>query len=1095
MISDKQARKLIVHGLDKNYFVEASAGSGKTTSLVYRMVALVESGVPVEQICTITFTKAAANEFFSRFQSVLSKRSVNKYDAKLEKALGSSDGTKQAFCQKALNDIDLCFLGTMDSFCNMVAHELPTELGLPNSSDIVSEAQMMDIFKEEYYLMLKDPNHELHDLAVIVNNNLYPPYECFSTALYEIINNRDANVIFNNNLLNADIDECLKNEKQYFIDLVKVLADTDVNFGAAKAKDAYKKLTSCADRVIKYKWNESLSSVITALKQFKNMDGSIPTSITGTALDDPRYAIKPEGKRNYSFSPDAINLCNKIDTFIKEYLFQVLLTLVTKAVKNVSNKLKLQGKFSFYDYLLYLTEAFKESASGNREIINHLYNKHKYILIDESQDTNPLQTQLFFYLTSSKVVPNGDWTKAEPKEGSLFIVGDPKQSIYAFRGANVQVYKKTKELFEAKNELLILSNNYRSNPPLKKWFNSTMDGFLNKGPDALKHEDIPDEDPDGRQDMIDKEPKILDGVFRYVAGKQDPEVVANYINYLVNSGNYVILPKEPDEGKPLEPRKIRYSDFLIVPRTAKVDKYIESFEKSNIPFIIEADIPFGNSKTLLAIVDVLYLLKNPNNPSYLTNVLAGDLFHLANEDLIQIRKDGFNLKINEYDQETTELSNNDHKAIIESLFELYKKTQYLSFSSTLLTILNSEELKVFDYISSQYLEYTYFLIEKIKEKENSGEISSFADLQNYLSSFLSKSDENRCLRFEDKVDAVKVSNLHKVKGLQAPIVMLVKPNASKMDASKFIDYTGLKPNLYLSSINVDNGHGNKTAVAKTTQFDAEITKWNDAQHAEDKRLEYVGATRPESVLFVVDGHHDSDERNPWEDLLEKADKEMEIYGDIAGFTPEPDTEKIENIPFKNALIKAECKAESYEIKTPSTAKVKTVVSNEEPDIEKEEAKKDATVQGTVVHALMECLVTSNGEFKKDELINSLIKQYPEAEEYKATIEKVYDVVTNGGFEQLNSSLNKDILTTLRNAKEVMCEVPFSFKEDNSVVYGVIDCLYQDEQGWHIIDYKTNKQKDVQKLESEYKNQLELYQKALKQTTGINADTHIYHIDL
>ena len=236
MISDKEARKLIVHGLDKNYFVEASAGSGKTTSLVYRMVALVESGVPVEQICTITFTKAAANEFFSRFQNVLSKRSVDKYDAKLEKALGSSDGTKQAFCQKALNDIDLCFLGTMDSFCNMVAHELPTELGLPNSSDIVSEAQMMDIFKEEYYLMLKDPNHELHDLAVIVNNNLYPPYECFSTALYEIINNRDANVIFNNNLLNADIDGSLKTEKQYFIDLVKVLTETEVNFGAAKRK-------------------------------------------------------------------------------------------------------------------------------------------------------------------------------------------------------------------------------------------------------------------------------------------------------------------------------------------------------------------------------------------------------------------------------------------------------------------------------------------------------------------------------------------------------------------------------------------------------------------------------------------------------------------------------------------------------------------------------------------------------------------------------------------------------------------------------------------------------------------------------------------
>ena len=72
---DQKSRDMIVGDLKRNYFVEASAGSGKTTSLVYRMVALVESGVPVDKICTITCTKAAANEFFERFQKLLSIRS------------------------------------------------------------------------------------------------------------------------------------------------------------------------------------------------------------------------------------------------------------------------------------------------------------------------------------------------------------------------------------------------------------------------------------------------------------------------------------------------------------------------------------------------------------------------------------------------------------------------------------------------------------------------------------------------------------------------------------------------------------------------------------------------------------------------------------------------------------------------------------------------------------------------------------------------------------------------------------------------------------------------------------------------------------
>ena len=106
-IDDEKSRKTIVKDLNHNYFVEASAGSGKTTSLVLRMVALIESGVPVDKICTITFTKAAANEFFSRFQSLLSIRSVNVPD-KTDKDLGEKTKISVQRCQDALANIDFC---------------------------------------------------------------------------------------------------------------------------------------------------------------------------------------------------------------------------------------------------------------------------------------------------------------------------------------------------------------------------------------------------------------------------------------------------------------------------------------------------------------------------------------------------------------------------------------------------------------------------------------------------------------------------------------------------------------------------------------------------------------------------------------------------------------------------------------------------------------------------------------------------------------------------------------------------------------------------------------------------------------------------
>ena len=169
MDKDEVSRNRIVNELKRKFFVEASAGSGKTTSLVYRMVALIESGVPVEKICTITFTKAAANEFFERFQSLLSIRSGDTPD-RSDKQMKKRTKISKKRCEEALANIDLCFLGTIDSFCNMIAHEMPAELKIPSSSTVISKEEYSRIVKEEYYKVLRNSDHPLHSLAVQFNN-------------------------------------------------------------------------------------------------------------------------------------------------------------------------------------------------------------------------------------------------------------------------------------------------------------------------------------------------------------------------------------------------------------------------------------------------------------------------------------------------------------------------------------------------------------------------------------------------------------------------------------------------------------------------------------------------------------------------------------------------------------------------------------------------------------------------------------------------------------------------------------------------------------------------------------------------------------
>ena len=103
MSVDSDSREAIVKNLDKNYFVQANAGSGKTTSLANRMVALIERSNPqvkVDKICTITFTKAAADEFYARFQDLLSKRSINVADD-TDDDLGNKTPESCLRCQNA----------------------------------------------------------------------------------------------------------------------------------------------------------------------------------------------------------------------------------------------------------------------------------------------------------------------------------------------------------------------------------------------------------------------------------------------------------------------------------------------------------------------------------------------------------------------------------------------------------------------------------------------------------------------------------------------------------------------------------------------------------------------------------------------------------------------------------------------------------------------------------------------------------------------------------------------------------------------------------------------------------------------------------
>ena len=185
-----------------------------------------------------------------------------------------------------------------------------------------------------------------------------------------------------------------------------------------------------------------------------------------------------------------------------------------------------------------------------------------------------------------------------------------------------------------------------------------------------------------------------------------------------------------------------------------------------------------------------------------------------------------------------------------------------------------------------------------------------------------------------------------------------------------------------------------------------------------------------------------------------------------------------------------------------TAKGIGKVDSQEESTTKAREENHAAIKGTMVHRLMEVIVSSIG-IKLDDIAsisrniveeNGIDEKDAAYNDYVVMLKNVGETMLDkGGYHQVNGVCS-NILDTFRNAKEVLSEVPFYYYKDTMLINGVIDLVYKDENGWHIIDWKTNA--DNADLDSHYKSQLDLYSEAFEKISGEAVkDAKIYHIDI
>ncbi|TDP60551.1 UvrD-helicase domain-containing protein [Aminicella lysinilytica] len=409
---DKASRAKIRENIHSNYFVEAGAGSGKTSMLVDRMVAMVEGGIDIGKICAITFTKAAAGEFYARFQ----------------KKLSESDSE---YARAAVKDIDLCFMGTIDSFCNMVISEHPAEAGIPSDAAVLDDTSITAKYRRVYSrIQSGDYSDDLQKKCARLNGYFFNAEDFFQGTVRIISSN--ANVDFKYQKPPASKpDIAFGSQRTELIEFLQYLSDhEELSYDRNKNSIAAWTYLRENSRTIFSSWNYNLESVVYALKQLQGLK-VIPEFDPATLGINHEHFLSPHLTRNkltwYEINSDEDPLMlNKLDG----YRFSVLMDFVVPAMPEISATLRSEGAMTFSDYLICLRDLLKKDATDDGKLIHHIYERHSYFLIDEFQDTNPMQAEIFFYLTGQK--PVADWEKCQPRPGSLFIVGDPKQSIYRF---------------------------------------------------------------------------------------------------------------------------------------------------------------------------------------------------------------------------------------------------------------------------------------------------------------------------------------------------------------------------------------------------------------------------------------------------------------------------------------------------------------------------------------------------------------------------------------------------------------------------------------------------------------------------------------
>ncbi len=851
--ADAAARERIRHSLGESLIVDASAGTGKTSELIRRIVRALASGAArVERIVAVTFTHKAAGELKIRLRQGLD-------DARP----AAADDRERASLEDALERLEEAAIGTIHGFCAQILRERPVEARIDPEFEELTEqeaARLYDGAFDRWFQQALESGapgvrRALARLAWRDSWEAGPPIDQLKYAGRKLVEWRDFTAPWRRDAFEREgvIDRLVESISR----LAEIAAQ------CVRTNDALKSTLRPATEMI---------ARIARSEQAAPRDyDTVEALLLKLERDLKRHKKNGAGLFASGIKrEDVVAARDRLLDALAEFrvragagLAAQLRAEMQDLVSRYTELKKRSGKLDFVDLLVLVRDLLR----SNRDVREYLQKRYDRIFVDEFQDTDPLQAEILILLAADDPAET-DWLKVTPVPGKLFLVGDPKQSIYKFRRADVVLYKRVCSALESRGVgRVTLAKSFRAVRPIQEFVNAAFASEMTGDAAAGQAEYTALEE---HWAAFESQPAIVAlpapkpyGTRRISKERIDeclPGTVAAFIAWLVNESGWSVRDPQSGERVPVQARHICVLFRRFVNWGKDVTReYVRALDSRGIPHLLAGSRSFHHREEVETVRAALTAVEWPDDELSVFAALRGSLFAIGDEELLRFRFVAGRLHPFRRIPENLDAELKPVAEALAALAELHRRRNRRPIADTVNSLLEATRAHAgFALRSSgpQALANVYRICDLARAFEATGGIS-FRGFVEELTRQAEKAESADAPLLEEASDGVRLMTVHTAKGLEFPIVILADMTAN---------LTAAEPDRW---IDVDHGlcatRLLRCAPWELLEHEAEEQA---RERAEGIRVAYVAATRARDLLVVpVVG---DEERDGWLAPLNKA---------------------------------------------------------------------------------------------------------------------------------------------------------------------------------------------------------------------------------